>query len=282
MCRPEVSAQEVSVRPAPASEAAAASAKERNLKAMCKKTKLCKFFQKGMCNRMANCHFAHSEEELTNAPDLSRTKLCRSLLIQETCTDAQCTFAHSKVELRHLAMKRRCQIQQSAPDWLQHANDIEVDKHTEAYHGFIADHNNGEESRETVDKHNGNEKRLLLDEVTNPFDRQMSAPAEPTLRVKNTFLTWGLPAELCCPRRSQSAPPRLATDPSMQAGCNDSDSMCNLHLLKAVSTVHPMDMLRAKPESPSQCLVVSPWGAFRRSSPPPRARRPSVGVPKLM
>jgi len=265
-------------------EPAAASATERKLQAMCKKTQLCRFFQKGMCNRMADCHFAHTEEELRDAPDLSHTKLCRSLLNHGGCTDAHCAFAHSKVALRHVATKRRCQVQQPAPALLQHANDIEVDKHMEAHHGCVAEHNNGEETREAVDTGNVKDKRLLPDEATTWFDWKVAGPAEPRLHVKNTFLTWGLPAELCCPRQSQSAAPRLATGPSMRTGCNDSDNMCNSWPLNAVPmvAVHPRDMMRAKTESLPQCLVVSPWGTFRRSSPPPRARRPSMGVPKLV
>jgi len=233
-----------------------------------------------MCNRMAECHFAHSEEELTNAPDLSQTKLCRSLLIQGRCTDAHCTFAHSKVELRHLG--KDATLSSPTPSI---AHGIKVDKHIEVHHGCFAEQNNGEESREAVHTDNGEEKRLLPDEATNPFDRHASSLAEPRLYVKNTFLTWGFPTELCCPRRSQSTPPRLATGPSIQAGCNHSDSMCKSWPINVVPTVavHPMDMMKATPESPPQCLVVSPWAAFRRSSPPPRACRPSMGgVPKLM
>lgn len=252
---------------------------------MCKKTKLCKFYQNGTCNRMAECNFAHSEEELTNAPDLSRTKLCPLLLLQGTCSDARCTFAHSKVELRQLAPKRRCQVQQPAPTWLQHTNDIEVYKHMEAHHRCFAEHTHGEESREAVVAGNGEEKRWLPEEVRNPFDRQVSAPAAPSLHVKNTFLTWGLPAELSCPRRSKSAPPQFPTCPSMKAACSISDGTCNSGPLDAAPAVmaHPMDMMRARAESSPSCLVVSPWGTLRRSSPPPRARRPPVeAVPKLI
>jgi hypothetical protein len=252
---------------------------------MCKKTKLCKFYQNGTCNRMAECNFAHSEQELTNAPDLSRTKLCPSLLIQGRCSDAHCPFAHSKVELRQLPPKRRCQVQQPAPIWLQNTNDIEAYKHMKAHHRCFAEQNHGEESREAVDADNGEEKRWSSEEVINPFDRQVSAPAAPSLHVKNTFLTWGLPVNLSCPRRSKSAPPRLSTGPLMQAGCNVGDGMCNSGPLDAVPkvTVQTMDIMRAKADLPPHCLVVSPWGAFRRSSPPPRARRPSMeAVPKLI
>jgi hypothetical protein len=155
----------------------------------------------------------------------------------------------------------------------------------EARHCCFAKHNHSDKSQPAVDVDSGDEKRLLPLEAVNLFGRQVSEPAEPKLHVKNTFLTWGLPAEFHCPRRSKSAPPQMSTGPLRQAGCNVSDGMCNSGPLDAVPTVtmHPMDMMRAKPESPPQGVVVSPWGAFRRSSPPPRARRPSMGgVAKLM
>mmetsp|Transcript_31549 Transcript_31549/g.61988 ORF Transcript_31549/g.61988 Transcript_31549/m.61988 type:complete len:261 (-) Transcript_31549:185-967(-) len=260
MCRTEEPAQEeVSVR--------RAAAGERKLKAMCKKTRMCKFFQTGTCNRMTDCSFAHSEEELTTAPDLSRTKLCQSLLIQGICTNARCTFAHSKLELRQLTKRPSCQVQQ--PGWrLQHAN-IGIDKCFEPHHSCYAELNRGADNAE--------DNRLLPDEAANPFVRLVSAPAEPMLRVKNTFLTWDLPAELCCPCRSQSAPPQLTKGASTQA----SDRVCKSRPLNA--SVSPMDLIRAKSKSPPRALAVSPWGKFRPSSPPRRARRPSTGgAPKLM
>lgn len=45
------------------------------------------------------CPFAHSEEELQKAPDLTKTKLCYNFF-RRKCNDANCKFAHGYGELR--------------------------------------------------------------------------------------------------------------------------------------------------------------------------------------
>jgi len=69
------------------------------------KTKICSFFQAAKCSRGVNCKFAHSEEELENAPDLSKTSICLAWKAG-TCPDAAlCRFAHGKHDLRYEHLK---------------------------------------------------------------------------------------------------------------------------------------------------------------------------------
>eukprot|EP00931_Biecheleriopsis_adriatica_P108813 TRINITY_DN8309_c0_g1_i1.p1 TRINITY_DN8309_c0_g1~~TRINITY_DN8309_c0_g1_i1.p1 ORF type:complete len:382 (-),score=81.32 TRINITY_DN8309_c0_g1_i1:105-1250(-) len=64
------------------------------------KTKLCAFWQAGLCQRADQCKYAHGEAELLEEPDLSKTSFCRKMLSGEQCHDPSCTFAHSRTELR--------------------------------------------------------------------------------------------------------------------------------------------------------------------------------------
>eukprot|EP00930_Biecheleria_cincta_P081764 TRINITY_DN7109_c0_g2_i1.p1 TRINITY_DN7109_c0_g2~~TRINITY_DN7109_c0_g2_i1.p1 ORF type:complete len:250 (+),score=21.50 TRINITY_DN7109_c0_g2_i1:52-801(+) len=61
------------------------------------KTKMCKFYKKGQCNRGGLCMFAHGKEELQARPDLDKTALCP---LRQTCTDPVCKYAHCISELR--------------------------------------------------------------------------------------------------------------------------------------------------------------------------------------
>lgn len=81
----------------PLSSAYAAGA----LSTVCSKTRLCKFYSDGSCPRGDQCRFAHGQEELQAAPDLSRTKMCPALLKTGSCKRGpSCRFAHSEDELR--------------------------------------------------------------------------------------------------------------------------------------------------------------------------------------
>jgi len=66
-----------------------------------KKTKLCRFNETGRCRYDDACPFAHSQHELEDLPDLSKTSMCKNWL-QGCCsnTSGNCTFAHGKEELR--------------------------------------------------------------------------------------------------------------------------------------------------------------------------------------
>lgn len=65
----------------------------------CHKTKVCKFYSQGNCNRGARCTFAHGCDNLQPLPDLSYTKLCPQM---EGCSDPACRFAHCVRELRRI------------------------------------------------------------------------------------------------------------------------------------------------------------------------------------
>eukprot|EP00437_Effrenium_voratum_P041473 CAMPEP_0181464870 /NCGR_PEP_ID=MMETSP1110-20121109/35656_1 /TAXON_ID=174948 /ORGANISM="Symbiodinium sp., Strain CCMP421" /LENGTH=278 /DNA_ID=CAMNT_0023589619 /DNA_START=56 /DNA_END=892 /DNA_ORIENTATION=+ len=62
------------------------------------KTKMCIQFSKGLC-RETSCRFAHSADELRQAPDLMKTAMCRAFA-RGLCLQEDCKFAHSEEELR--------------------------------------------------------------------------------------------------------------------------------------------------------------------------------------
>lgn len=61
-------------------------------------TKLCLFWQQGKCKR-DRCVFAHGDEDLSVAPDFTKTSLC-NFQKRGFCHRTPCTFARSKLELR--------------------------------------------------------------------------------------------------------------------------------------------------------------------------------------
>lgn len=67
------------------------------------KTKFCKFSQMGSCSRGSACHFAHSEAELRQVPDFSRTSICPRLRDAGKCDDLRCRYAHSREDLQEIA-----------------------------------------------------------------------------------------------------------------------------------------------------------------------------------
>lgn len=67
-----------------------------------KKTQLCSsYFQKAACTKGDRCRFAHSEEEIKLAPDLTKTSLCKAFR-KKVCplSAADCPFAHGARDLR--------------------------------------------------------------------------------------------------------------------------------------------------------------------------------------
>eukprot|EP00929_Paragymnodinium_shiwhaense_P033128 TRINITY_DN18249_c0_g2_i2.p1 TRINITY_DN18249_c0_g2~~TRINITY_DN18249_c0_g2_i2.p1 ORF type:complete len:187 (-),score=18.31 TRINITY_DN18249_c0_g2_i2:322-882(-) len=69
----------------------------------CANTRLCKYFQSAAgCQQGERCTFAHSEEELRAAPDLSNTRTCRLHLAGRCEAGAACRFAHGDSALRML------------------------------------------------------------------------------------------------------------------------------------------------------------------------------------
>eukprot|EP00386_Alphamonas_edax_P012937 GDKI01040127.1.p1 GENE.GDKI01040127.1~~GDKI01040127.1.p1 ORF type:complete len:144 (+),score=27.62 GDKI01040127.1:111-542(+) len=67
------------------------------------KVKMCPWLSKKTgCLKGALCNFAHSEEELRQAPDLSKTSMCKRFLNGNACPlpSHKCPYAHGEHELR--------------------------------------------------------------------------------------------------------------------------------------------------------------------------------------
>lgn len=65
------------------------------------KTKMCSFFDAGVCAKGAFCTHAHCESELQKVPDLRKTAFCREWLRSGTCAKKnKCRFAHGENEIR--------------------------------------------------------------------------------------------------------------------------------------------------------------------------------------
>mmetsp|Transcript_36039 Transcript_36039/g.103599 ORF Transcript_36039/g.103599 Transcript_36039/m.103599 type:complete len:296 (+) Transcript_36039:58-945(+) len=76
------------------------SGKQRScLASQLRKTKMCVFHLKGICERGNDCTFAHSDAELQSSPDLYKTRLCPGYH-QGGCDNKDCPFAHGEEELR--------------------------------------------------------------------------------------------------------------------------------------------------------------------------------------
>eukprot|EP00930_Biecheleria_cincta_P068977 TRINITY_DN56793_c0_g1_i1.p1 TRINITY_DN56793_c0_g1~~TRINITY_DN56793_c0_g1_i1.p1 ORF type:complete len:264 (-),score=65.71 TRINITY_DN56793_c0_g1_i1:449-1240(-) len=66
-----------------------------------KGTRLCKFNAMGRCKRGRDCKFAHSEANVKEQPDFSKTRLCQEFVETGFCRHREhCKFAHGKDELR--------------------------------------------------------------------------------------------------------------------------------------------------------------------------------------
>mmetsp|Transcript_53132 Transcript_53132/g.124450 ORF Transcript_53132/g.124450 Transcript_53132/m.124450 type:complete len:228 (+) Transcript_53132:72-755(+) len=64
------------------------------------KTKMCRFYQQGLCTRGSACMFAHDPAEIRPMPDFSRTRFCESFITKGACNDPTCTYAHNREQLR--------------------------------------------------------------------------------------------------------------------------------------------------------------------------------------
>eukprot|EP00405_Crypthecodinium_cohnii_P048602 CAMPEP_0206606574 /NCGR_PEP_ID=MMETSP0325_2-20121206/51449_1 /ASSEMBLY_ACC=CAM_ASM_000347 /TAXON_ID=2866 /ORGANISM="Crypthecodinium cohnii, Strain Seligo" /LENGTH=233 /DNA_ID=CAMNT_0054123049 /DNA_START=71 /DNA_END=769 /DNA_ORIENTATION=- len=65
------------------------------------KTRLCKFFFRGSCDKMEKCTFAHSPSELLPKPSFYKSQLCVDFQRHKSCPNGDdCNFAHSEEELQ--------------------------------------------------------------------------------------------------------------------------------------------------------------------------------------
>eukprot|EP00929_Paragymnodinium_shiwhaense_P094625 TRINITY_DN5531_c0_g1_i2.p1 TRINITY_DN5531_c0_g1~~TRINITY_DN5531_c0_g1_i2.p1 ORF type:complete len:357 (-),score=51.06 TRINITY_DN5531_c0_g1_i2:227-1297(-) len=66
-----------------------------------KKTKMCSFWEAGKCQRGDKCTFAHGRNELSDAPDLTKTAICQKFKRGECRLRSEvCQFAHGEHEIR--------------------------------------------------------------------------------------------------------------------------------------------------------------------------------------
>lgn len=90
--------------PPTAVAAAVAASHSSKLNVVCRKTKLCRFYELGMCTKDGDCNFAHGARELQPVPDLSNTKTCHVFATTGHCDRSDCRFAHSRDELRRVRL----------------------------------------------------------------------------------------------------------------------------------------------------------------------------------
>ncbi|CAD7939100.1 unnamed protein product [Amoebophrya sp. A25] len=65
------------------------------------RTQLCRYFEKGKCDRADTCKFAHGLEQLAPRPNYNKTALCKNFEATGICVAGdKCTFAHGLAELR--------------------------------------------------------------------------------------------------------------------------------------------------------------------------------------
>lgn len=65
------------------------------------RTRLCRYYAKGCCNKGVACPFAHGQQELVERPDLTKTSMCRAWRTGLSCAYGdECLFAHGSQELR--------------------------------------------------------------------------------------------------------------------------------------------------------------------------------------
>lgn len=72
-------------------------------RAQFRKTRLCRYFNEGLCRNGVSCEFAHGDAELSPAPDVGKTSMCKKWLAGK-CTSDECNFAHGPDQLRPAPM----------------------------------------------------------------------------------------------------------------------------------------------------------------------------------
>lgn len=77
----------------------ASRGRRTNLNKQLKNTRMCMYFEQGVCKYGAKCQFAHSLTALESAPDLKKTRICPQFEAGG-CDDPNCPFAHGHEELR--------------------------------------------------------------------------------------------------------------------------------------------------------------------------------------
>jgi len=77
-----------------------ASSRRANLKACLRRTKVCMYHLKGVCQNGAECTYAHSCADIEAMPNLQKTQLCIAHVKGQCGRGDDCKFAHGEDELR--------------------------------------------------------------------------------------------------------------------------------------------------------------------------------------
>lgn len=73
-------------------------------KVQCFKTQQCRFWLEGRCSRGNDCTFAHTDVELRDKPDLTKTKICAKWRNgQCRKSPSECSYAHGEEDMRPVA-----------------------------------------------------------------------------------------------------------------------------------------------------------------------------------
>eukprot|EP00933_Yihiella_yeosuensis_P034139 TRINITY_DN27677_c0_g1_i1.p1 TRINITY_DN27677_c0_g1~~TRINITY_DN27677_c0_g1_i1.p1 ORF type:complete len:231 (+),score=36.74 TRINITY_DN27677_c0_g1_i1:109-801(+) len=76
-------------------------ANQRGVAGLLRYTKMCSFFLSGGCQRGENCTFAHSQDQLMEQPELTKTVLCGRFSRKGRCNQGDaCKYAHGFDDLR--------------------------------------------------------------------------------------------------------------------------------------------------------------------------------------
>lgn len=195
----------------------------------CRKTKLCKLFGQGNCPKGTDCKFAHGEQELRMAPDLTCTQMCQEMLKFGECSrGASCHHAHRPEDLRPVSevLPIPAVADALAAKWQKRAEAVlsrptNTDAPNEVDTSEAREHDDGSPS--TSSSGSGSESDVFVVETSfldasaeeRLFEgcRLFYVPASMPLAVRNTFFDVDNGEDsvrIGASRRTQSAAARLA------------------------------------------------------------------------
>lgn len=86
---------------------------QRKVKQQYVGTTMCKFYLAGTCKRGTACTFAHSQDQIRELPNYSKTRLCDAYMSTGHCEQGSaCKFAHGREEMQRVAAERKRQHKQ--------------------------------------------------------------------------------------------------------------------------------------------------------------------------
>lgn len=178
------------------------------------KTRMCRFFRKGLCRRGEACTFAHGQRQLRPQPDLWRTQWCMDFVAQGSCRfEDGCRYAHSDEELRAPQPRRgdasgrptrasglAAQAPVPVPEAARHSRARQVEGRRKGPGG-------------SPTSPSGSEATTCSGTSSGAAGSDLGSPEEEPLvdfcvGVRNTFLEL-LPLAPAAARRTRSAPPKV-------------------------------------------------------------------------